>query len=246
MKTPIELAQDLADQLNRQTFKAPVHVVYNPLNYAWDNHRTYLERYGTGTKKILFLGMNPGPWGMAQTGVPFGDPEAVRTTLGISGEVDVPAIEHPKRKIVGCDSPRKEVSGHRVWSWVNEYWGSVDAFSEHCTIMNYCPLAFLEEGGRNRTPDKLTRQERDRLFAVCDDTLRARVAHHQPEWVLGFGAFAETRANAALKGLGVSIGRILHPSPASPRANRGWPQEVAIDLEKMGIKLPGSQAGRSS
>jgi len=41
--------------------------------------------------------MNPGPWGMAQTGVPFGEINAVKDWLGINAEVDKPQKQHPKR-----------------------------------------------------------------------------------------------------------------------------------------------------
>ena len=240
MKTSVELAFKLKNALSKQRFGTPVSVVYNPLDYAWNNHQSYLERYASGPRRIVFLGMNPGPWGMAQTGVPFGDPESVRTILGIDGEVNAPSIEHPKRKIVGCHSQRREVSGHRVWSWVREAWGGIEPFTRACVIMNYCPLAFLEDSGRNRTPDKLPKAERSKLFATCDDILRQRITLHDPDWVIAFGTFAEGRARAALKGFDVQIGRVLHPSPASPRANRGWTTEVAHDLAALGIQWPGA------
>ena len=34
-------------------------------------------------KRVVFLGMNPGPFGMAQVGVPFGEVAAVRDWLRI-------------------------------------------------------------------------------------------------------------------------------------------------------------------
>ena len=238
MPNPIKLARKLSDDLKDIRFSEPVVVVYNPLKHAWKNHREYLQKYASGRREIVFLGMNPGPWGMAQTGVPFGDPQAVRDVLGINGQVKKPDIEHPKRPILGCDSPRREVSGSRVWSWVHENWGGLAAFSERCVIMNYCPLAFLEASGRNRTPDKLPKAERDQLFEACDTALRGRIAYHRPRIVIGFGTFAEKRAKGALGDMNVDIGRVLHPSPASPRANRGWPTEVALDLKALGIDWP--------
>ena len=46
---------------------------------------------------MIFLGMHPGPWGMAQIGVPFGEIPAVRDWMGISTTVDKPPVEHRRR-----------------------------------------------------------------------------------------------------------------------------------------------------
>ena len=59
-------------------FDEPVACVYNPLDYARRPYEQYLRTYGATPKRVLFLGMNPGPFGMAQTGVPFGDVASVR------------------------------------------------------------------------------------------------------------------------------------------------------------------------
>ena len=104
-------------------------------------------------------------------------------------------------------------------------------------MFNYCPLIFLEEGGRNRTPDKLPKQERTALFSVCDRALVAVIEELSPRWVIGVGAFAEKRARAALGPDGPEIGRICHPSPASPKANRGWAKIVDAELASMGLDL---------
>ncbi|MEJ2040442.1 MAG: single-stranded DNA-binding protein, partial [Desulfosarcinaceae bacterium] len=69
--------RDLLKQVGALTFSSPVTHVYNPLRYARDRFAAYWERYGRPPKRILFVGMNPGPWGMVQTGVPFGDVEMV-------------------------------------------------------------------------------------------------------------------------------------------------------------------------
>ncbi len=230
-----EIAAELSQSLTPLHFAPPVTHVYNPLAYAWNAHREYLERFASGQKRILFLGMNPGPFGMAQTGVPFGDPAAVREILKIDAAIGQPARPHPKRPVLGLQSTRGEVSGRRVWAWVEESWGGVRQFSEQAVIVNYCPLCFMEESGRNRTPEKLKRAERDALYAACDDALRRRVDYHEPEWIIGFGAFAETRAKALFKDRDVNIGRVLHPSPASPAANRGWAPQADRQIEALGL-----------
>ena len=107
MKHPlVKAADDLRKQLRNLTFPDPVACTYNPLEYAWDRHCDYLKKFGSGQKKVLFLGMNPGPYGMAQTGVPFGEIPHVRDWLGISGPVGKPEPEHKKRPITGFDCER--------------------------------------------------------------------------------------------------------------------------------------------
>ena len=105
-------------------------------------------------------------------------------------------------------------------------------------IWNYCPLAFLEDSGRNRTPDKLPREERGPLYAACDRALLDIVDFLRPSLVLGVGRFGETRARRVFGDDGIRIGHILHPSPASPAANRGWAEQVERQLADLGVDLP--------
>jgi single-strand selective monofunctional uracil DNA glycosylase len=220
-------------------FAAPVRVVYNPLVYASRPHAQYLRRYAESRKRVVFIGMNPGPWGMAQTGVPFGHVGLVRDWLGIEARVTRPEPEHPKRPIQGFDCVRGEVSGERLWGAIAEGFGRPEAFFAEHFVANYCPLVFMEESGRNRTPDKLPRAEREPLYEACDRHLRDLVRILEPEWLVGVGRFAEGRARAALSGpqapQGPRIASILHPSPASPRANQGWAGQARRQLRSLGI-----------
>ena len=227
-------ARKLSREVAPLHFGAPVSHVYAPLDYAWPCHASYLARYGDSTKRVVFVGMNPGPFGMAQTGVPFGEVSAVRDFLGIEGRVGRPALEHPKRPVEGFACPRSEVSGTRVWGAIAEHFGSPERFFADHFIANYCPLLFVETGGRNRTPDKLPASEREPLFQACDRHLRRLVTVLEPEWVVGIGVFAEQRAQEAL-GNGPKIGRILPPSPANPRAQRNWSGQVREELIAQGI-----------
>ncbi|MFW6368795.1 MAG: single-stranded DNA-binding protein, partial [Spirochaetota bacterium] len=190
---PAGIARALSRDVSALSFAAPVEFVYNPLEYAWLNHREYLETYGTGPKRTLFVGMNPGPWGMAQTGVPFGEVSIVKDWLGLSSPIDKPACEHPARPVTGLDCPRSEVSGRRLWKLFSERSPSAEAFFADTMVLNYCPLLFLEESGRNRTPDKLPPGERERLFAPCDRALIRYLHYYRPSYVVGIGAFATGR-----------------------------------------------------
>ncbi|MCP5049654.1 MAG: single-strand selective monofunctional uracil-DNA glycosylase [bacterium] len=230
-----QAAQELNKALKGLTFAPPVEVVYNPLEYASESHSLYLETYGNSTKKIIFMGMNPGPWGMAQTGVPFGEVEAVKGWLGIEARVGKPEPGHPKRPIEGFQCQRSEVSGRRLWGLFKERFGTAEQFFNDHFISNYCPLVFMEDSGRNRTPDKLKAGERQTLLAACDGHLRRVVKTLEPEWVIGVGRFARDRAGTALAGLDIQIGTILHPSPASPAANRDWSGTATAQLKELGI-----------
>jgi single-strand selective monofunctional uracil DNA glycosylase len=230
----VDAARDLSAALSALSFAAPVSHVYDPLDYAWAPHEAYLRRYGSGRKRIVFLGMNPGPFGMVQTGVPFGEIDAVRRWMGIEAPVRKPAVENPKRPIEGFACARSEVSGRRLWGLFEQRFGTAEAFFADHFVANYCPLAFFD-GGRNLTPDKLPVHETAPLEAACDEHLRALVMALEPEWLIGVGGFAEARAAEALAGLPVKIGRVLHPSPASPAANRGWAEAASRQLAALGL-----------
>lgn len=231
------LTQALNAQLSPLTFGPPTAAVYRPLEYAAAPFARYLERFGAGPKEVMFLGMNPGPFGMTQTGVPFGEVAAVRDWLKIDGPVGRPPNEHPKRPVQGFDCPKSEVSGRRVWAWAAARFGTPERFFARFFIWNYCPLVFLEASGKNRTPDQLPAAEQAPLFAACDQALATVVEVLQPRFVIGFGRFAEARARLALPNFPGTIGQVLHPSPASPAANRGWAEVVDRQLAALGVSL---------
>lgn len=230
-----QLSLDLIEGLAGLKFGSPITHVYNPLVYARASHDLYLEQFGKKKGRTILLGMNPGPWGMAQTGIPFGEIAAVRNFLKIVAPVEKPHKEHPKRPVEGFNCSRSEVSGRRVWTWAEERYGSAESFFDRFYIANFCPLSFMEESGRNRTPDKLPKNEQKALFDICDTHLRGLVKVLEPKKVIGIGAFAENRAKVALKQWGGPIHRILHPSPASPAANRGWAAQVESQLRELDV-----------
>jgi single-strand selective monofunctional uracil DNA glycosylase len=234
----LSVTNELVARLGRETFSAPVSHVYNPLVYARKGFDRYIHRFGQSAKQVIFVGMNPGPFGMVQTGVPFGDVQMVMSWMGIQVPVAQPENSHPKRPVQGFSCARKEVSGRRLWGWAKERFGTPESFFSHFLVVNYCPLAFMEESGRNRTPDKLPLKERNRLFAICDHTLFETIATYRPRWAIGIGGFAEKRIQKIMKGLNVSVGRITHPSPANPFANRGWIPRIESELAAMGIEIP--------
>jgi single-strand selective monofunctional uracil DNA glycosylase len=232
----IAAARELSAQVGRLKFAMPVAHVYNPLTYAAAAHEEFLTRFGSGRKRMVFLGMNPGPFGMVQCGIPFGEIAAARDWMRISAVIAKPAIEHPRRPILGWDCPRSEVSGRRFWKLFAERFGSPEkAFAENF-VVNYCPLAFLAASGGNLTPDKLPATEREKLFMACDKHLLRVLEALEPEWLIGIGAFARKQSELVAGSKKIRIGQILHPSPASPKANRqDWGKTATQELIAQGV-----------
>lgn len=229
----IEPALELSEKLEGLDFNPPVEFVYRPLEYAWDAHRIYLERFAAGPKRVLFLGMNPGPFGMTQTGVPFGEIAAVKDWMGIETAVGKPAREHPKRPVEGFACKKSEVSGRRLWGLFAERFGSAGKFFEEHFVVNYCPLVWMSQTGANLTPDKISAAEMAPVENACLAHLAQVVKILQPSYLIGVGAFAEERLKRAaqITGSPAIIGKVLHPSPASPAANRGWAEAATKQLE---------------
>jgi single-strand selective monofunctional uracil DNA glycosylase len=229
----LAIERALSDELARLAFAPPVHTVLDPLTYAWEPHERFVRRYAR-RGRILLLGMNPGPWGMAQTGVPFGAVPFVRDFLGIDGVVTRPSGEHPRRPIDGFACTRVEVSGARVWSWAQERFGTADAFFDRFFVAPWCPLIFYEASGRNRTPEQLPRVEQRALESACDLALARLIDVLRPPRTIGIGRLAVARLTAVDA---PRVGAIPHPSPASPAANRGWAAAVDRALRDQGVDL---------
>ncbi|KAK2874604.1 hypothetical protein Q8A67_021757 [Cirrhinus molitorella] len=228
---------ELNARLRTLSFGKPVRYTYNPLEYAWETHRCYVEKYCQEGQSVLFLGMNPGPFGMAQTGVPFGEVKAVRNWLEITGMVGRPAEEHPKRRITGLDCTQSEVSGARFWGFFQDVCGETHNFFRHCFVHNLCPLIFMSESGKNLTPPELPAVERDALLSCCDSALCQVVIALGVSMVIGVGKVAEQRARRALSeaGITVRVEGIMHPSPRNPLANKGWASIVRDKLDNLGV-----------
>lgn len=226
---------NLVKSVSTLRFALPVTHVYNPLIYARAPHECYWERYGQAPREVLLLGMNPGPWGMAQTGVPFGEVAAVTGWLGIHAPVAKPAPMHPKRPVEGFACQRSEVSGRRLWGWIKREFGTPERFFSRFFVVNYCPLVFMAQSGKNITPNNLPKSERDPLLAVCDSALRETAAYFSPRYMIGIGEFAAQRARTALSGMNITLGKITHPSPANPKANQGWEKIVSEELSAIGL-----------
>ena len=235
MKALIESTRRLNERLRPLEFSAPW--TYRPLDYAWAAHETYIRRFASTPKRVLMLGMNPGPFGMSQTGIPFGEIAAVKEWMGIEEPVGKPDPEHPKRPIDGFACQRSEVSGRRLWGlFAERYPDANDFFAEHY-VLNFCPLVWMKETGANITPDKLPAAELAPVEEACIEHLKEVIELLQPEFLIGVGGFAEKRLQQVAEEMKSKafVGRVLHPSPASPAANRGWAEAASKQLTEQGV-----------
>lgn len=229
-------ARRLSEAMQALHFGEPVAYCYNPLGYAWAGYEAYVRKFVHGKIDVLYLGMNPGPFGMAQTGVPFGEITAVTEWMGISELVGQPARMHPKRPIEGFSCPRSEVSGRRLWGLFGELYGSAEAFFAQSYVENFCPLIWMRESGANITPTQLTPEQRTQIDAACQQHLQEIIRILQPSALVGVGLYAMKQLAIAQKALGDKerlVAPILHPSPASPMANKCWPdkpREQLVDI----------------
>ena len=157
--------RDDADELGSILVEeGSVDCVYNPLKYAWDIHKRYIQIAGGRGAKTIMLGMNPGPHGMGQMGIPFAATSMVRDLLGISNiSVEQPSTPHPKRPVIGLEYPREEVSGTRIWGLLSETYGDSDKIfiNTELGITTIVNLHFLD----------LAKEFGDRLIGLRDGKL---------------------------------------------------------------------------
>jgi len=223
----VRVAEELRDAVDKLGPCGAAYA-YDPLAYAWEPHERYLRKYGAKMGRAVFIGMNPGPWGMAQTGVPFADVAWAHGWMGITGRVNAPPHVHPKRPVLGFDSTRSDPSGSKFYGWAKRRFGTADKFFERSFVTNYCPIMFLDEAGRNVPLPALRKAETPALFAACDAHIAAALDTLAPRVVLPMGAFveAQVRRIAAERGLRFSIRGVRHPSPVNPANNAGWGDEL--------------------
>jgi single-strand selective monofunctional uracil DNA glycosylase len=103
--------------------------------------------------------------------------------------------------------------------------------------MNYCPLVWMSATGANLTPEKLPASEMQPVEQACLKHLTEVVELLDPSYLIGVGGFAEDRLIRAVAAGGSKaiVGRVLHPSPASPTANRGWAEAATRQLTEQGV-----------
>lgn len=230
--------KDLCKKLSRVSLPGKIQYVYNPLEYAFESHLNFVRKFCTGEKYILFVGMNPGPFGMSQNGVPFGECAVVKEWMHIEGEVSKPVLEHPKRRVVGLECSRSEVTGGRFWQLFRTLCHTPEHFFRTSFVHSLCPFAFLTDTGKNVTPPQLVSSVLDQINALCNETLVDVVRLLKSKYVICVGKYALAQAQKALAGdefSGIILECLMHPSPINPATNKGWTDIAMKQLTEMGI-----------
>ena len=232
-KKLINLTEAFNNKLNKIHFSF-TGIIYNPLDYAKDNYYEYLQNYVNEYIDNIFLGMNPGPYGMVQTGIPFGEINYVKNYLKINNTVNKPKTEHCKKIITGMNTERSEISGFRFWSLIKSKYQTAELFAEKNAVLNYCPLCFIEntQKGKNITPEMLSKSDKNQINICCDEYLKNIIMLIQPKKLIGIGSYAYKRF---CKVSTLPTFYMLHPSPLNPKANKNWIENEKNFLIENGI-----------
>lgn len=237
---PLKATKTLNERFQELTFNEKVETYYNPLTYALPVHEAYLNKFGNEPKQAFFLGMNPGPWGMAQTGIPFTDPYIARDWMDLPQKsVGTPKNEREDRPVKGWESERKEASGQRLHGYFRRLYGSLESFFEIGIVQNYCPLVMYANDGTNLTPEDLLKDDREKIFKACGPYIEQLLHFYEPEVLVGIGRFGQRRLANVADLSQEEVFYLPHPSPASPIATRNggdyWRNLVKETLEEAGL-----------
>ena len=279
----------LADDLHALRRPAGVSHVYNPLRYMWPAHERFLSRHyvtdrasapdgrldfyepaGTARpRQYLILGMNPGPHGMVQTGLPFGDVVNAAAMLGYrtGDQVLAPVLDgvelHPGRPVIGLVATRREASGERLWGGLAAIFGGLDQTLAQCFAANYCPLAYFADDaqGTNVTPEDFGKKTINgkpnprhdpgyaaELDKICLPYLVRVARAMRVEVILAVGRYAEAKANiiaalcpeATRRCPSPKVVYLTHPSPLATRSAGEWATMARHALENVGALPPGA------
>ena len=160
----------------RALVRRPGHARLQPAAVRAAAHREYLRRYARDAEARRLPRHEPRAVGHGADRDPVrrgrGGARLARD-LGRGRPARARAPEAARSR--ASRARRSEVSGARLWGAFAARHGTAERFFRERFVANYCPLLFLEESGRNRTPDRLAPPERRALFAACDEHLRALV-----------------------------------------------------------------------
>jgi single-strand selective monofunctional uracil DNA glycosylase len=240
------------EPMARQLARATGWLVLNPGRYGERWHARFRRAYPMSPRPLLVFGLNPGPYGMAQTGVPFTDLKRLESALpGLwkdlvaSGEpVTRPGLAPPS--LARHLTRTFESSSVRVYRFLERAYGRPELALREVVFVNPCPLLFIDpETGANRTPADLPRALRARkaaeLVHAFEELRRATVleavAELEPRGAILLGRDVAAAVGEALRAaLGArSVVEWEHPARAVPET---WSRGLADELRKRGLLRP--------
>ena len=197
-------------------------------------HEQYLKRFGEGRKRVVFLGMNPGPFGMVQVGVPFGEVNAVRDWMQISAPVAPPKTPNPSRPVEGFTCQRSEVRVSACGRFFAERYPHAQDFCRPLCA-ELLPAGVLRSRAQRDTRQAPEERNRTALCRLRCTFRRASTRWRRNGWSAS-ASLPDAGASSACPFVPAGEDRHrAHPSPAGPIANRGWAPQAAAQLTALGI-----------
>ncbi|KAF7991960.1 hypothetical protein HCN44_010761 [Aphidius gifuensis] len=220
----LNIELNLSINLDKLNYNNPIDYIYCPIIYAKTVHFNYLNKYCRDKKNIMILGMNPGPWGMSQTGVPFGEINIVIDWLKINGHIDKPKRQHEQRQVDGFSCKRSEISGRKFWSLFKKLSNNPDTFFRHCFLRNFFKPTIIII--------IIAGPEQKKLQEFCDQALIEVIKILDVKVIIGVGRFSEQRAKKVVKTakLSTKVLWMIHPSPRAT-IGKNW-QNLTLDFLK--------------
>ncbi len=242
--------EDLAPALRRATGWR----IWNPGLYGETWHARFRRLYRPGQHPLVVFGLNPGPYGMAQTGIPFTDirrlvsalPDLAAELRGRGERVEPPGLAPPGLRPYLSRS--FESSAVRVYRFLKKGWGGAERGWTEVVVANPCTLLFIDPAeGKNRTPADLARAARlrgsgrDQVRELVESfgRIRIRCAVESIEALSPRGAILLGKDVQAA--LGPALRRILgearvipweHPARAVPES---WASGLLSALRRRGL-----------
>jgi single-strand selective monofunctional uracil DNA glycosylase len=228
--------------------------IWNPGLYAASWHALFRKEYPASAGCILVFGLNPGPYGMAQTGIPFTDLKRLREHLPRLAK----GLERRGCSLAGVGlAPRSlrpylsrtfESSAVRVYRFLSRGWGSAEDGWRSVVVANPCSLLFMDAAGENRTPADLVgavsrrtgslvaaRRLRERCNALRRLAAREAVRVLSPRGVVLLGKDAQRAMQTGIAPL-LGPDSILgweHPARAVPDR---WAMGLLEEIKRRGWK----------
>jgi len=234
-------------------------VALDPTRYcrsAWAAYLQMAARLGC----VLVVGMNPGPHGMAQTGVPFTDPWIVdeldlQAPRADVPPADIPAVgswRHRSHRARGVLGSKREESAKRLWPLLREICApyaavgpSADKIAEatrrvcnEVLLVNALPICWLDPAGKNVSAEQVEKrapaQVREGLRDLVNEWLQAVADILRPAAVIGVGRWAREFVTDLDVDHFVEIpfrDGIKHPSP-SAGSEAAWRAEAEPILRR--------------
>jgi single-strand selective monofunctional uracil DNA glycosylase len=227
--------------LARSIARATGWLVLDPSRYGERWHAPFRRLYPPRARPLLVFGLNPGPYGMAQTGIPFTDLKRLAqglprlaAELARSGErLSLPGLA--PSSLQPFLTRTFESSSVRVHRFLRLAHGSAERAFREVVFVNPCPLLFIDRAlGENRTPADLPRALRAGVDEARVEVVSVAVARLRARGAIVLGRDAAAALSVPLRArLGErAVVEWEHPARAVPDI---WARGLLAALRRRGL-----------